>query len=155
MSFRDRGGWWVVAQFLLFGAIAVAAWTEGPEVSGGALWATIVGFVLLADGATLAVLAFSALGFNVTIFPKPAEGSLLATEGVYRFARHPIYGGVILLFVGGMLLVDSLIGLGLAVALVPFFWAKAEHEEGLLAHRHPEYESYRSGVRWRLIPFLL
>ncbi|MBT8196985.1 MAG: isoprenylcysteine carboxylmethyltransferase family protein [Acidimicrobiia bacterium] len=154
MSFRDRGGWWVAAQFALFGAIAVAAWTDGPEISDGALWATILGFALMADGFLLAVLAFGAMGFNVTIFPEPANDSVLATTGVYRFVRHPIYGGVILLFVGGMLLVDSLIGLVLALALIPFFWAKAGHEEVRLIERHPAYAAYRDQVRWRLIPFI-
>lgn len=155
MSFRERGGWWVVGQFGLFGAVAVAAWIDGPEISGGEAWAVAVGGVLLVAGATLAALAFAALGFEVTIYPEPVEGSSLATGGVYRYARHPIYGGVILLFVGGMLLVDSAVGLMLAVCLVPFFWAKSSHEEQRLRRLHPEYGDYCDRVRRRLIPFVV
>ena len=82
---------------------------------------------------------------------RPAPSSALVTTGVYARARHPIYGGWIL------------VGLGFALALSP--WAlllaallalelsgKSRVEERALVAHHPEYTAYRQRVTRRFFP---
>jgi protein-S-isoprenylcysteine O-methyltransferase Ste14 len=83
------------------------------------------------------------------------QGHELVRAGPYRFARHPIYTGILLMFLGtaadlgrlsawlGLLLV----GLG--------FWIKLKHEEALLLRHFPkDYPTYQKQVK-ALVPFVL
>jgi protein-S-isoprenylcysteine O-methyltransferase Ste14 len=79
------------------------------------------------------------------------EKATLRTNGVYRFARHPIYGGSLLLALGFALL-TSPVALLPAVLLGILFELKSRHEESFLMMRFPAYDSYRRRVRWRFIP---
>ena len=70
-------------------------------------------------------------------------------RGPFALVRHPIYGGVILGFVGLSLKGGNVYAAVLSLLLVPFFYAKTEHEERLLAAQFPEYVEYRQRVRRR------
>ena len=84
-----------------------------------------------------------------------AEGHALVRTGVYRRLRHPIYLGVLLLFLGlaieaGRL--NALVGLALAVVA---YWRKIGLEEQVLAQRFgAEFIAWRK-QSWALIPPLL
>src|SRR5690348_12047091 len=92
-----RGEGWVVIQFALLAAIALSA-LVGLNWSGG--WRTVgyaVGGALIAAGMALIVAGAVALGHALTPLPRPREGAELVAHALYRRARHPIYGGVVLL----------------------------------------------------------
>jgi hypothetical protein len=85
--------------------------------------------------------------------PKPPAGSELKGSGVYALARHPIYGGILLLSVAWSLALVpwALIPTSaLAIALV----FKSHLEERWLIDRHPAYVGYRERVRRRFVPYL-
>jgi protein-S-isoprenylcysteine O-methyltransferase Ste14 len=104
-------------------------------------------------GANAVYLSARALGKALTPFPRPSDRGELVTEGPYRYARHPIYGGGILFF-GGWALFSSPVAL-LGVAALAALWdRKAAFEERLLGEHYPGYDDYRRSVRWRLLPFV-
>jgi protein-S-isoprenylcysteine O-methyltransferase Ste14 len=151
-EFRARGGVWVVAQFALMGVIAVA-WLlppEWPEAVRSPL--RIVGVALAGLGIGLALWAHRALGRAFTAFPRPPGDAPRAESGPYLYARHPMYGGGILVFTG-LSLALSVPSLLPTVALAALWRAKSGVEERLLAERFPGYEAYRSRTPRRFLPW--
>ena len=72
--------------------------------------------------------------------------------GVYGFVRHPMYLGGSLVFVGGALLLGSVCGLLLALAMIGLLILRIFGEEKLLAHDLEGYPAYTQKVRYRLVP---
>jgi protein-S-isoprenylcysteine O-methyltransferase Ste14 len=77
----------------------------------------------------------------------------LTTNGIYRYIRHPIYTGDILLLTGLELALNSWLVIG---ALVPLVVAvkHALAEEALLSHVFPGYAKYCRRTK-RFIPFIV
>ncbi len=144
----------VAAQFVLLVLIAIVIVVTGdlPAVPGP--W-MIGGIVISIAGVALGLVAARQLGASLTPNPVPREGAGLVSAGLYGRARHPIYGGVILLFVGLAFLMGSLWGLLGVVVLIAFFWIKSSYEERQLRMRHSGYRAYRQKVPHRFIPFLI
>jgi len=142
----------VTLQATLFVAVAAGPWWPGGAVPVPAA-AVLLGALLIVAGALLTVVAGARLGRNLTPFPRPRPGGGLVTEGVYRFVRHPIYGGVLLIAVGWAALRMSAVA---AVAALLLWWLlerKSRYEERLLAEAYPAYGTYRATTR-RFIPFV-
>jgi protein-S-isoprenylcysteine O-methyltransferase Ste14 len=151
-EFRDRGGIWVVAQFALMGLIAVA-WLLPPEWPEAVrLPFRIVGAVLVGLGLGLALWAHRALGRAFTPFPQPPGDAPRTESGPYRYARHPMYGGGILVFTG-LSLALSVPSLVPTIVLAALWRAKSGVEELALAERFPDYERYRSRTPRRFLPW--
>jgi 2-amino-4-hydroxy-6-hydroxymethyldihydropteridine diphosphokinase len=145
----------LAVQFGLFVAIAISLAYDGTlpddEVSPSRVLGGAVAFI----GVILAFVASRRLGPALAAPPIPRPGAELVTTGPYRFARHPIYGGITMFMVGTALVVDSVVGLAVSALLVPFFIFKAHYEEKQLRMRYPGYLAYRQTVpRW-LIPFVV
>jgi protein-S-isoprenylcysteine O-methyltransferase Ste14 len=150
-EFRERGGLWVAAQFALMAGIA-AAWLLPPEWPDLVrLPLGVVGIVLVAIGLGLVLWAHGALGPAFSPFTRPPRGAARVEAGPYRFARHPMYGGGILLF-AGISLASSVAALVLTAALAVLWRGKSAVEERLLVARFPEYEAYRDRTRRRFLP---
>lgn len=145
----------VAVQLIWFLAIAVAMADDGTLPDGEVEPTRIVGLVLTVIGGALAFVASRRLGPGLSPKPEPREGAHLVETGPYALARHPIYGGVTLFILGTALIVDSLLGSVLAMALGGFFYLKSEYEERRLLLRYPEYHAYRERVPRRLIPFVI
>ena len=79
----------------------------------------------------------------------------LIERGPYRYVRHPIYSGVLLMVLGSAMLRAWISGFVLCGILLVSFWFKLRAEERLLTEHFPEeYPRYRERVR-ALIPFVL
>ncbi|HEY8628525.1 MAG TPA: isoprenylcysteine carboxylmethyltransferase family protein [Gaiellaceae bacterium] len=116
-------------------------------------WLKLVGVLVAAAGAVFVVWAGRTLGKNLTPFPQPRAGGELVEHGPFRYARHPIYGGGILFFVG-LALATSFAAL-VPTALLALLWiGKSRNEELRLAERFPGYPEYRDRVRGRFLPGL-
>ena len=82
------------------------------------------------------------------------EDQRVVDTGLYGVVRHPMYLGVLVLFLSMPLV------LGSAVAVVPFLlvpWVlvkRIRNEEQVLETGLPGYGDYRKKVKYRLIPFL-
>ncbi len=151
-----RGEYWVLAQAALFVAfVLLPVWPGVASVANESLaWAARgTGGLLAVLGAALAYGAVKSLGSSLTPLPHPRDDATLVESGVYRLARHPIYGGVVLIAIGvATALVSWTHALG-ALALIAFFTAKAQREEQWLRARFPGYAAYASRTR-RFIPFV-
>lgn len=150
-NFVQRGGWWVVGQFLLLVAAAilgVACRDESPHPL-----LLLCGWLLLGASALCGVGGGVALGRNLTPFPKPLVRSQLVQRGIYGWMRHPIYTAVICAFVGWSLIQSSWPAFAVSVVIAVFLDAKARHEEHWLRQQFPDYGRYEQQVR-RFIPWL-
>lgn len=78
----------------------------------------------------------------------------LIQHGIYKYVRHPIYFGTILVFLGIPLILSSLFGLATMALVIPLFLNRIRMEEKLLIEEFgAEYERYKETSR-KLIPFL-
>ena len=154
-SAHSPGRNWVGAQLVLIFFIAVAIGIDGSLPDSGLGVIRIGGGLLLVLGISTVSLAARALGQSLTAMPEPIPGAAMVDSGVYSRARHPIYGGVILVLLGASLLLASAWAAWLSVGLFGFFWAKSTYEERMLRVAHPGYRAYRHRVRRRMIPFVV
>jgi len=156
MSFVDRGGWWVIAQVLLFGLYALAIFgTEGITEGIGLDLARLVGIAMVVVAVFIGTWSLVVLGRNLTIYPYPVPQATLSNRGPYRMVRHPIYLAVIVGGVGLALALLNTAGVLVALVFIPFFGAKTGFEEdGLVEHVHG-YREYRSAIPYRIIPWLM
>ncbi|MBK9180403.1 MAG: isoprenylcysteine carboxylmethyltransferase family protein [Acidimicrobiales bacterium] len=116
-------------------------------------WLHLVAVVLKLVGAAVLVVGVVHLGRSLTALPTPADSSVLRTGGLYRFVRHPIYGGLLALAVGATLDSASWPKAVLTAALWVLLTVKARWEERMLAARYPAYPAYAARTP-RFVPFL-
>lgn len=82
------------------------------------------------------------------------EKQQLVTSGIYSYIRHPIYSGILLMFIGGELIVQSYL-LIVYVLLYAGAYVQATWEEKLLVkHFGSEYASYMKRTK-RFIPYVI
>jgi protein-S-isoprenylcysteine O-methyltransferase Ste14 len=153
--FGSRGESYVAVQFLLLalviaGPTQVAGW---PGLLPDAAALRALALILSAAGALLLVAGGRRLGRNLTPLPVPKATSTFVNEGVYRYARHPIYGGLILLAFGWSLRRGGGLALVYVGLLVGLLLVKSRVEERWLARRYEGYLAYRARTR-RFLPFV-
>ena len=114
----------------------------------------IVGLALIVIGGTLSLVAAVTLRrfYSSTLIIR--EDHQLITHGVYRFTRHPIYLGTIMVFIGLPVSVSSLYGLLTMSALIPLFFNRIRMEEEMLTEEFGDtYRRYQEATS-KLIPFI-
>ena len=104
-------------------------------------------------GVSFAIWARIYLGRNWSPRPAVKEHHELVTTGPYRYVRHPIYTGIILMAV-------SFAFTGSIIGIVAFFMAgivfvlRIEKEEKIMLELFPnEYPAYQTKTK-KLIPFI-
>ena len=150
-GFVQRGGWWVVWQFLLLLAVGILGITY--HATSKSLPVFICGLVFLAASAICGISGALALGRNLTPFPKPSNKTQLVRHGIYALIRHPLYTSVFCAAVGWSLIWQSWPALVASLGLGVFFDAKARHEERWLRQQFPEYADYERRVQ-RFMPWI-
>jgi len=152
-SKQSRGELYVVVQ-----AILLIALFFGPKDIFGlstmlnqTLW--WIGQILFYSGIVIAIWAAILLGPNLTPLPKPKPSGEFIQSGLYRFVRHPIYFGVILVCFGWASIEQTLYTLVLAIILLIFFDLKSRQEEIWLTEKFSEYDVYKQNTK-KLIPFI-
>ncbi len=121
----------------------------------GLIFAQIVGVIIGAGGAGVSLWALLQHGWNVSPFPRPAEGALLVDSGPYRYVRHPMYSGIVAFTLGVGLAYANPVAMLSSVTFLVFFMAKTGREEEMLVDTVDGYRAYRSRVPWSLIPFVV
>ncbi len=114
----------------------------------------ITGAILYTAGLALAVTARIQLGESWSDIEteRARPDQPLVSRGVYRYLRHPIYAGDLLLLFGLELALNSWLVLAV-VLLVPVVVRQALREEFLLATVVPGYEDYCRRTK-RFIPLV-
>jgi protein-S-isoprenylcysteine O-methyltransferase Ste14 len=114
----------------------------------------VLGTLIYFVGLGIALLGRVQLGKNwsdIEDYQVRPEQSL-TTGGIYRYIRHPIYSGDILLLMGLELALNSWL---VVVVMIPLLVAikQALAEETLLAQVFPNYQAYCRRTK-RFIPFI-
>lgn len=82
------------------------------------------------------------------------RGHVVIDTGPYRFVRHPMYAGGILLFIGLPLWLESYFVTLLQLIPIVLMAGRTWIEESLLCRELPGYSEYRRRVRYRMIPYI-
>ena len=140
--------WLTAALWLGIGAYwAVSAIGVKRNLGAGAAWKEF-GLRLLVVALVLLVLAVPPVRISRKEDPE------LITSGPYAYARHPIYGGVILAMLGTTIGASVFFAVPLLLFSVYFVYA-ARREENIMITQFPEqYPAYMRRT-WMLLPFVL
>ncbi len=77
------------------------------------------------------------------------EGDLV---GTYAIIRHPMYAGLIPMYLAVPLMLGSFVALFIFLPVIPVMVLRIFDEEKLLLRDLPGYREYTQKVRYRLIP---
>ena len=114
----------------------------------------MVGLALVFIGGTFSLVAAVTLRRFYSSTLIISEDHQLMTHGVYRFTRHPIYLGTIMVMMGLPVVVSSLYGLLIMSALIPLFLNRITREEEMLTEEFGDrYQQYQEATS-KLIPFI-
>jgi len=113
-----------------------------------------LGVVLFGVGGALRIWPVFVLGNRFSGLVAIQPGHTLVTNGIYGVIRHPSYLGLLMNSLGWAFAFRSLVGVLLAVLIVPPLVARISAEERLLSSQFgDEYDAYRNRT-WRLVPGL-
>ncbi|MBK9985333.1 MAG: isoprenylcysteine carboxylmethyltransferase family protein [Saprospiraceae bacterium] len=112
-----------------------------------------ISLILAIFGVLIMGLAILQLNKNLTPFPTPKEDGTLIQNGVYKFIRHPIYTGIILIAIGFGLFHQSLWEIFIGIVLWVLFYFKSSYEEKLLSKHFLNYTAYTK-TTGRFFPFV-
>ena len=118
--------------------------------AGGGRWLGLLAFVI---GVALYRIGVRTLGDALTPFTLPRAGVPLVTQGPYRYVRHPMYVGQMLVALGAPLLVGARLTLVPAIADVLLLGYRIAREDQALARAFPEYARYAARTK-RILPYI-
>ena len=140
----------VAGQFVLIGILVVLPnrhdWPVPTALTVACSAATVVGVAVMVLGAT-------GLRRGLTATPLPNAHAQLRTGGLYRYARHPIYSGLLLTMASITVASGSGLRLLTLGVLVLLLTAKARWEETRLIQRFEGYAGYAARTP-RFVPRL-
>jgi protein-S-isoprenylcysteine O-methyltransferase Ste14 len=111
--------------------------------------------ILCIAGLAFCVWARATLGRNWSGTITLKEGHELIERGPYRLVRHPIYTGLLAMFLATAIAFGHLGGIVAVILAFASFWIKLSEEERLMLQQFPDqYRSYQQRVK-RIIPFML
>jgi protein-S-isoprenylcysteine O-methyltransferase Ste14 len=114
-----------------------------------------LGLVMFAGGWTVTSLAMVANRFAAPVVRYQEERhQRVIDNGVYRFVRHPMYSGAVLLIIGQALWLGSYAGAVAAAGPILVLAARILFEERFLNHELAGYCDYVARTPYRLIPFV-
>ena len=113
------------------------------------------GAVLCIVGLAFTIWARATLGRNWSGAVTLKECHELIDRGPYRLVRHPIYTGLLTMFVATVIALGHVAGIIGALLVFVSFWIKLRDEEKLMLKQFPDqYAAYQQRVK-RIIPFVL
>jgi protein-S-isoprenylcysteine O-methyltransferase Ste14 len=113
------------------------------------------GVVLCVAGLAFCIWARFTLGRNWSGVVTLKGGHELITAGPYALVRHPIYTGLLTMFVATVIVLGHVAGIIAMPFVFASLWIKLRCEEKLMLQQFPnEYAAYQQRVK-RLIPFIL
>ncbi len=87
-----------------------------------------------------------------TVRIQEESGHQVVTTGPYAWIRHPMYSGILLMFVAIPLTLGSAWAFAPVGAVAITLIIRTVFEDGLLQRRLPGYADYATQVRFRLVP---
>ena len=122
-------------------------WSSVPAV------VCVIGDVLVVAGLTIGMLVVVQNGYAAAAV-RVEEGQKLASRGLYKLVRHPMYAGGLILMVGIPLALGSYWGLLILIVGLLVLIFRILDEEKMLNQELAGYSEYAQQVRYRLMPFV-
>ena len=117
-------------------------------------WAFVAGLTLFSAGCVATLAAQSAMGASWRIGVEPSERTGLVTDGLFGWARNPIFTGMVIAAAGLALLAPTLLTAASVVMLVVAVRVQVRRvEEPYLREAMSEWPSYAQRVG-RFVPRL-
>jgi protein-S-isoprenylcysteine O-methyltransferase Ste14 len=114
-----------------------------------------IGLSISIIGAIIACTSRFMLGKNWSLSVQKKEDHQLVQNGIYKIVRHPIYTGLLLLFIGNAIIVGDYRAIIAVIIVFVSFWLKLKKEEKLLTETFGnQYTEYKKRTK-ALIPYLL
>ena len=135
----EKDWMYVILQFILFGVylieidlitISLPEWFKL-----GVLTFSVLGIIII-------VLSFYQLGSNLSPFPSPVKNADLITTGIFKYLRHPIYTGILLILFSVAIYNTSEYKLIICILLLILFQFKSKYEESRLIANFENYKDY-------------
>jgi protein-S-isoprenylcysteine O-methyltransferase Ste14 len=120
-------------------------WSNVPK------WLVIVSNVFVAAGFLITFLVFRENSFTSAVIEVSPDQRVIST-GPYRFVRHPLYAGALLMFLFAPMALGSYRALLVVPLLVAVLVWRLLEEERFLERNLPGYRAYRRKTRYRLVP---
>ncbi len=103
----------------------------------------IISIIMIILGVLVALIAVLQLNTKLSPFPSPKANTIFITYGVYKYVRHPIYTGILLITFGYGLYLTSIYKIIISILLYTLFYFKSSYEENRLKIAFSDYESYQ------------
>jgi protein-S-isoprenylcysteine O-methyltransferase Ste14 len=143
----------VVAFADLFAMVVLSGLDHRMGWSSVPAWLCLLGDVLVAAGigtAMLVIVQNNYAAAAVTV----ERGQSVASGGFYKFVRHPMYVGDVIMMVGMPLALGSYWALLLVIPGVLVLVSRILDEEKMLTQDLTGYREYTQRVRYRLLPYV-
>src|SRR5262245_15481775 len=140
---------------ILLGVVAQTMTPDVWPITPSPVALRIVGAVVYTAGLVIAMLGRIHLGPNWTEIEaaRATRDQAVVSHGLYRYIRHPIYVGDLLLLAGLELSLNSWLALAVGLLAPVVLW-RAVREERMLAASLPGYKAYCAQTK-RFIPFVV
>ena len=89
---------------------------------------------------------------EATVRIQTDRAQTVVTSGPYRFVRHPMYVGALLMYLGMPMVLGSVGALILGLAIVGLMIWRTSREDETLRQELPGYEEFIKRTRYRLLP---
>jgi protein-S-isoprenylcysteine O-methyltransferase Ste14 len=114
----------------------------------------LLGYALTFAGLVTLIWSRLSLGTNWSATVTFREGHEIIKRGPYRFVRHPMYSGILLMVAGTATVLGNISGLiSLFICFLGHWWKLSAEEALLMKHFPGTYQLYRSRTK-ALIPFI-
>jgi protein-S-isoprenylcysteine O-methyltransferase Ste14 len=118
-------------------------------------WTRVIGDVVCVLGLYVTIWARRTLAGNWSSDVTFKQDHELVKTGPYRFVRHPIYTGLLVMCLGSGIEIGRLRCLLSLVVVGLGFWIKLKQEEQLMLRHFPdEYPAYQKQAK-ALVPFVI
>jgi len=147
-KFIISGVWLSFAALVVFGAFDHRmGWSRVPAA------VSLIGDALVAIGIGVTMLVVIQNTYAAATV-RVEEGQTVVSRGVYRFVRHPMYVGNVIMMVGIPLALGSYWGVLLVIPGTLVLIYRIVDEEKLLTKELTGYREYTQQVRYRLVPYM-
>lgn len=131
--------------FILPGIDKRFGWSNVP------IFVIVIAEIWVCIGYIFVVLVFKENRYASRII-EVEKGQKVIQSGPYRFVRHPMYLGSILMYIASPLALGSYWAMIPAAFIIPVLIARIINEEKVLTKELEGYSEYKQKTRYRLIP---
>jgi protein-S-isoprenylcysteine O-methyltransferase Ste14 len=117
------------------------------------LWLTLISQVVMAGAWLIIFEVFRFNSFAATVIQVEA-GQKVISSGPYRLVRHPMYSGLVLMFLVLPFALGSYAAVPPALLLIPLLVYRLLDEESVLRKELPGYVEYCERTKFRLVPLV-